>query len=70
MKMSVSEIKTASVNPRVEALRKKHMLLSEEIENTRKHISADDQDIVALKKQKLRVKEELYHEEARHSAVQ
>lgn len=68
--MSVSEIKTAYANPRVEALRKKHMLLSEEIENTRKHISADDHDIVALKKQKLRIKEELYHEESRHGTVQ
>ncbi len=68
--MSVSEINTAYVNPRVEALRKKHTLLSEEIENTRKHISASDEDISALKKQKLRVKEELYHEESRMTAAQ
>lgn len=63
--MTVSEIKTAYANPRVEALRKKHMLLSEEIENSLKHASMDDHEIVKLKKQKLRVKEELYHEQMR-----
>ncbi len=48
-----------SVSTHVQELRKKHESLSQQVEEARKHPGIDDLEISALKKQKLRLKEEI-----------
>ncbi|MBI1300091.1 MAG: DUF465 domain-containing protein [Alphaproteobacteria bacterium] len=67
--MSVSTVDntpTASKKyPRIEALRKKHRELSQQVEDARKQLSTTDYYLNQLKKQKLIVKEKLLFEESR-----
>lgn len=60
--MSAHIASQKSENPRVEALRKKHQALSEQIEDAQKKISISDFYVQDLKKQKLLVKEQLHQE--------
>ena len=53
-----------SMASHVESLRRKHRKLESEIEETERHPSADHVQIAALKREKLRVKDEI----ERHSA--
>ena len=48
-----------SVFAHVQELRKKHEALSQAVEQAQKNIGADTLHIVDLKKQKLRIKEEI-----------
>lgn len=48
-----------SESARVEELRKKHAALSEKVEEIQSAPGSDDLEIVELKKQKLRIKEEI-----------
>jgi hypothetical protein len=48
-----------SLNSRVQELRKRHQALSEEVEKALLSPSIDDLEITDLKKQKLRLKEEI-----------
>ncbi len=48
-----------SVNAHVKELRKKHLHLSQQVEEAQKHPGIDDLEIATLKKQKLRIKEEI-----------
>ncbi|SLN68105.1 hypothetical protein PSA7680_03600 [Pseudoruegeria aquimaris] len=48
-----------SVSAHVAELQKKHRILSEKVENALRSPSTDDLEIAALKKQKLRLKEEI-----------
>lgn len=53
---SSSEVKNVS---RLQALRSRHFVLSRQIEDAQKDLMTNDYQIVDLKKQKLRIKEEL-----------
>ncbi len=58
-----------STEAHLESLQKKHAVLEQEIADAMMHPATDDLEIVKLKRQKLRVKEEiekLRHEETRH----
>ncbi len=66
--MSVSTVSEVPVNSRIEALRAKHRALSEQVDDARKNLSANDFYISRLKKEKLLVKEKLIEEERRASA--
>ncbi|WP_116132461.1 YdcH family protein [Tropicimonas sp. IMCC34043] len=46
-------------SPRVEELRRRHAALSAKVESIQLRPSTDDLEVVALKKQKLRLKEEI-----------
>ena len=48
-----------SVSAHVEELRRKHAHLSEQVEVAQRSPGASDQEIARLKKQKLRLKEEI-----------
>ena len=48
-----------SVGAHVEELRRKHEFLSHKVEEEQRHPSSDDMRITELKKQKLRLKEEI-----------
>ncbi len=48
-----------SVDSHLVELRKKHEALSEQVEKMQQSLSTDDLDIVAMKKEKLRIKEEI-----------
>ena len=48
-----------TLNSHLQELRKKHQYLSDEVEQAQRSPSADDLTITALKKQKLRLKEEI-----------
>ena len=48
-----------SMNAHIQELRKKHQHLSEEVEVAQRSPSFDDLQITALKKQKLKIKEEI-----------
>lgn len=48
-----------SLNAHLEELRKKHATLSDEVETAQRTLSADDSEIVKLKKQKLALKEQI-----------
>lgn len=48
-----------SESARVEELRKKHAALSAKVEQIQQSPGSDDLEIVELKKQKLRIKEEI-----------
>ncbi|MCB1336984.1 MAG: DUF465 domain-containing protein [Maritimibacter sp.] len=43
----------------LDELRKKHTALSEKVEKAQASLAVDDLDIVAMKKEKLRLKEEI-----------
>lgn len=47
------------VNAHVEELRRKHQTLSEQVEEEQRHPGSDDLHVAELKKQKLRIKEEI-----------
>ena len=49
-----------TLSSRLEELRKKHETLSEEVENAQRDFSMSDLQITELKKQKLRLKEEIH----------
>ena len=49
-----------TLSSRLEELRKKHESLSEEVENAQRDFSMSDLQITELKKQKLRLKEEIH----------
>ena len=44
----------------VRELRKKHQVLSEAVEEAQKSLAMDDLQITTMKKQKLRIKEEIH----------
>lgn len=48
-----------SVSSHISELKKKHEELSQKVEQTQRSPGSSDQEIVALKKQKLRLKEEI-----------
>ena len=48
-----------SVSSHVEELRRKHQLLSDQVEEAHRSPAADDLEIAKLKKQKLLLKEEI-----------
>lgn len=48
-----------TVSAHVEELRKKHQTLSEQVEQAQRHPGSDALEIAALKKQKLKIKEEI-----------
>lgn len=48
-----------SVSSHVEELKKKHAILSEKVEQFQRHPGTDDLEIAELKKQKLKLKEEI-----------
>lgn len=48
-----------SLSSHLEELRKKHQLLSKQVEDAQRSPSVDDLKITELKKQKLRLKEEI-----------
>lgn len=48
-----------SLSSHLEELRKKHQLLSQRVEDAQRSLSTDDLEITTLKKQKLRLKEEI-----------
>ncbi|MDF0601027.1 YdcH family protein [Psychromarinibacter sp. C21-152] len=48
-----------SLSSHLEELRKKHASLSERVEAAQQHPGSDDLEITELKKQKLRLKEEI-----------
>lgn len=48
-----------SVSAHVEELQKKHQHLSDKVEEAQRHPGVDDLEISALKKQKLKIKEEI-----------
>ena len=48
-----------SLTSHVQELRKKHQTLSDEVEAAQRSLSTDDLHITELKKQKLRLKEEI-----------
>lgn len=48
-----------SVTSHVEELRRKHQVLSDAVEKAQRSPGANDQEIVAMKRQKLRIKEEI-----------
>lgn len=48
-----------SVTSHVEELRRKHQVLSDAVEKAQRSPSASDHEIAAMKRQKLRIKEEI-----------
>lgn len=48
-----------SLGSHLQELRKKHQILSEAVEEAQRHPGYDDLEIADLKKQKLRIKEEI-----------
>lgn len=48
-----------TVDARLKELKKKHEALSAQVDKMQSSLSADDLEIVALKKEKLRLKEEI-----------
>ncbi len=48
-----------SVTSHVEELRRKHQVLSDAVEKAQRSPGASDLEIVAMKRQKLRIKEEI-----------
>jgi len=48
-----------SKSSHVQELRRKHQTLSEEVEQVQKHPGADPLEVAAMKKQKLKIKEEI-----------
>ncbi|MEL7027537.1 MAG: YdcH family protein [Pseudomonadota bacterium] len=48
-----------SLGSHLKELRKKHQLLSDQVEAAQRSLSTDDLEITTLKKQKLRLKEEI-----------
>ncbi|MBC6442004.1 MAG: YdcH family protein [Rhodobacteraceae bacterium] len=48
-----------SVSTHISKLRKKHQQLSRKVEQVQRSPGSNDQEIVMLKKQKLRIKEEI-----------
>ena len=48
-----------SLNSRIEELRRKHRRLAEKVEEAQRSLSTDDLEITSLKKEKLRLKEEI-----------
>ena len=48
-----------TVSSHVLTLRKKHQELSEEIEQAQKALASDDLNVTAMKKRKLKIKEEI-----------
>ena len=56
-----------SLSSHLQELRKKHETLSSEVEMAQRSLSTDDLQITALKKQKLKIKEEI--ERLSHSPV-
>ena len=49
-----------SLSSHLEELRKKHQTLSEKVEMAQRSLSSDDLQITELKKQKLKIKEEIH----------
>lgn len=48
-----------SVHAHVEELKKKHQTLSDQVETAQRSLGVDDLEISALKKEKLKLKEEI-----------
>ncbi len=48
-----------SKSSHVQELRKKHQYLSDEVERAQRHPSTDDLELAMMKKQKLKLKEEI-----------
>lgn len=48
-----------SITSHIEELRKKHQVLSEQVETALRHPSADTLELAKLKKRKLQLKEEI-----------
>ncbi|MBU2983589.1 YdcH family protein [Lentibacter algarum] len=48
-----------SLNSHVEELKKKHQILSDKVETLQRAPGSSDTEIAALKKEKLRIKEEI-----------
>lgn len=61
--MSLTTVSEVPANPRIQALKEKHIALSEEIEDAQKKLSTSDYYLSQLKKQKLMVKEKIAAEE-------
>ena len=53
-----------SLSSHLEELRKKHAILSGEVEEAQKSLGTTDRQITDLKKQKLRLKEEIFRLES------
>lgn len=51
---------TMTLSSHLQELRKKHQFLSEQVEAAQRSPSADDLEIMDMKKQKLRLKEEIH----------
>ena len=49
-----------SVAAHVQELQKKHEVLSRQVETAQRHPSTSDAELAAMKKQKLRLKEEIH----------
>ncbi|WP_193140649.1 MULTISPECIES: YdcH family protein [unclassified Meridianimarinicoccus] len=49
-----------SMNAHLQELRRKHQVLSSEVERAQRSPSIDDLQVAALKKQKLQIKEEIH----------
>ena len=61
--MSLTTVSEVPENPRIQALKEKHIALSQEIEDAQKNLSTTDYYLSQLKKQKLKVKEKIAAEE-------
>ncbi|MEL6583412.1 MAG: DUF465 domain-containing protein [Pseudomonadota bacterium] len=48
-----------SVTAHLEELRRKHAVLSQKVEEEERHLAADDLEVRALKREKLKLKEEI-----------
>jgi|GEM_PF-2829908 hypothetical protein len=59
--------KRGNIRGRLQALRNRHALLSEQLENEMKHPAANPVALKRLKIEKLRIKEEIEMEEAQHA---
>lgn len=60
--MSDTTMSSVPVNPRVAALKEKHKLLSDRIDEARKRVSVSDFYVSDLKKKKLLIKEQIAEE--------
>lgn len=59
--------KRGNIRGRLQALRNRHALLSEQLENEMKHPAANPVALKRLKIEKLRIKEEIEMEETQHA---
>ncbi len=59
--------KRGNIKGRLQALRNRHALLSEQLETEMKHPAANPVALKRLKIEKLRIKEEIEMEEAQHA---